>query len=135
VTEYDRSAEPKVSSWAYEGLYFAGVMLILIGAFQAIVGLGAILDDEFFVVTENYVFDLDVSAWGWIHLLVSLALIFTGVSLFRRAKWAGILALVLAVVSAVQNFLFIPYYPWWSLLVIALDVWIIWAITRRGALR
>jgi hypothetical protein len=109
-------------------------MLMIVGTFQAIAGLAAIFEDEFFVLTPNYVFDLDVTAWGWIHLLLGITLAVAGWALFSRQPWAGVFAITLASLSAIANFFFIPYYPWWSLLVIALDIWIIWALTRPGAL-
>jgi hypothetical protein len=108
---------------------------VLIGIFQIIAGLAAIFDDEFFVVTQNYVFDLDTTAWGWVHLFLGALLVLTGVALMRGAAWAGIVALTLAILSAVSNFFFIPYYPFWAILEIALAVWVIWALTRPGALR
>ena len=92
-------------------------------------------DDQFFVVTQNYAFDLDVSAWGWIHLLLGVALIATGIGLFNRSPWAGVTAIGLAMLSAVVNFFFIPYYPFWSIIVIALDVWVIWSLTRPSVIR
>jgi roadblock/LC7 domain-containing protein len=124
-----------VSGWAVGGITFAATIMILIGIFQAIAGIAAIADDEFFVVTQNYVFDLDVSAWGWIHLILGIVVAFAGWALLAGRTWAVIVALTLAVLSAIANFFFIPYYPFWSLLVIALDVWVIWAITRPGAIR
>jgi hypothetical protein len=130
--EYSRR-EP--SGWAASGIVFAACVLILIGSFQAITGLVAIFDDEFFVVTQNYTFDLDTSAWGWLHLLIGIALIVTALGLFSRSAWAGAAAIVLAGLSALANFFFIPYYPFWSLLMIALDIWVIWALTRPGAFK
>ena len=124
-----------VSGAAVVGITFAGCVLVLIGGFQVIVGLTAILDDEFYVVARNYVFGIDTSTWGWIHLIVGLLLIAGGVGLFARLAWAGVAAIVLAGLSAITNFFFIPYYPFWSLLVIALDVWVIWSLTRPFALR
>jgi hypothetical protein len=136
VSNYEpRRDEPEVSGWVSGGIIFAATMFVLIGAFHSIVGLAGIFEDEFFVVTENYVFDLDASAWGWIHLLIGVALLITGWALYSRATWAGITALVLAGLSAIVNFFFIPYYPFWAIVVIALDVWVIWAVTRPGALR
>jgi hypothetical protein len=133
---YESRRDPDdVSGWASGGIIFAGTMLIMIGVFQAIAGLVAIIDDEFFVVTRNYTFDLDTSAWGWVHLLIGIALLATGWALFSRQVWAGVAAVMLATLSAVANFFFIPYYPFWSILVIALDVWVIWAVTRPGALK
>ena len=125
-------AEP--SGWALGVIAFAATLLFLAGMFQAIAGLTAIFDDEFFVVTRNYTFDLDVTAWGWIHLLIGLLVIATSIGLFMRQTWAGITALVLAMLSALTNFFFIPYYPIWALVVIALNIWVIWALTRPGAI-
>jgi len=131
----DGAAEPPVSGWAAGGLAFAACILTLIGAFQVVAGLAAIFKDDFFVVSQNYAFDLDVSAWGWIHLLLGIVLLFTGWGLFTRATWAAVTAIFLAMLSAVVNFFFIPYYPFWSLLLIALDVWVIWSLTRPGVIR
>ena len=58
-----------------------------------------------------------------------------GLSLFAQKGWAGMVALALAILSAIANFLFIPYYPFWSIVMIALAVWVIWALTRPGVLR
>ena len=127
--------EPEVSGWAVGGITFAAVLLIMIGIFQAIAGLVAIFDDSFYVVTPNYTFDLDVTAWGWIHLIVGILLIVVGYFLFARAAWAAGVALGLAVLSAVVNFFFIPYYPFWAILEIALAVWVIWSLTRPFAVR
>jgi len=133
-TQYDPNAsEPQVSGWAVGGIVFAASMLTLIGVFQVIAGLVAVFNDEFYVVARNYTFDLDVSAWGWIHLLVGLGLVATGFGLFARKTWAGVAAIMLAMLSALVNFFFVPYYPFWSILLIALNVWVIWSLTRAGA--
>jgi hypothetical protein len=110
-------------------------VLILVGSFQALTGLAAIFNDDFFVVTRNYAFDLDVTAWGWIHLLIGIFLFVAGFALFAGKVWAAVTGVLLAMISAVSNFFFIPYYPWWSLLIIALDIWVIWALTRPGAVQ
>jgi hypothetical protein len=122
------------SGWAMGGLAFAATVMMIIGIFQIIAGVVAIVDDEFYVVTQNYTFDLDVTVWGWIHLLVGLAVLATGLGLFARQAWAGVTAIMLCMLSALVNFFFIPYYPIWSLLVIGLDIWVIWALTRPGAI-
>ena len=135
MTEYDTTREPTVSGWAVAGITFAGTMLILIGMFQAIDGIAAIANDEFFLVTQNYTFDLDTSAWGWIHLLLGIGLIIAGWSIFAGRTWAAVVALTLAMLSAVANFFFIPYYPFWAILIIALNCWVIWSLTRPGVVR
>ena len=131
MTQYD--TEPPVSGWAVGGITFAAILMVMVGTFQALEGLAAIIDDQFYVVTKNYAFDLDVTAWGWIHLLLGIVIVLVGLGLFARQTWAGITAIALALLSAIANFFFVAYYPWWSLLVIAIDVWIIWALTRPGA--
>jgi hypothetical protein len=115
------------------GITFAASMLFVIGSFQVLAGLAAIINDEFFVKTKHYAFNLDVTAWGWIHLILGILLVFAGWGIFTGKTWAGIAGITLAVLSAVANFFFIPYYPFWSILVIGLDVWVIWALTRPGA--
>jgi hypothetical protein len=131
MSQYDD--RPQVSGWAIGGITFAASILILIGVFEILNGLAAIIDDQFYVVTRNYAFDVDVTAWGWIHLLLGIVMVLVGFGLFAGRAWAAIVALMLVMLSAVLNFFMIPYYPWWSLLVIALDIWVIWAITRPGA--
>jgi hypothetical protein len=133
MTDYGvRAGSPRVSGWAIGGITFAASMLVLVGCFQALTGVVAIFDDDFFVVTRNYTFDLDTTAWGWIHLIIGVAVAFTGFALFAGRTWAAITALFLAMLSALSSFFSIPYYPWWSLLVIALDAWVIWSLTRPG---
>jgi hypothetical protein len=125
---------PPVSGWAIGGIVFAATVLTIVGVFQVIAGLVAIFDDNFYVVTANYTFDLDTTAWGWIHLILGILLVITGWGLFSRSAWAGVTAIMLASLSAIANFFFIPYYPFWSLLMIALAIWVIWALTRPGAI-
>jgi hypothetical protein len=135
VSDYQAPGDREVSGWALGGVTFAACVLTIVGVFQVIAGLAAIIDDEFFVVARNYTYDVDTSGWGWIHLLLGVLLVITGFGLFGRAAWAGITAIFLASLSAVANFFFIPYYPAWAILVIALDVWVLWSLTRPGAIR
>ena len=106
--------------------------MILTGAFHAIQGLVAVLNDDFFVVSKEYVLKVDVTAYGWIHLVLGLVVAAAGFALFRGAVWARTVAVVVASVSMVANFVSIPYYPLWSLLLIAFDVFVIWAAILHG---
>jgi hypothetical protein len=136
MSQYQAGSEARpISGWVIGGITFAGAVMILAGSFQALTGLAAIFNDDFFVVTRNYAFDLDVTAWGWIHLLIGIFLFVAGFALFAGKVWAAVTGVLLAMISAVSNFFFIPYYPWWALLVIALDIWVIWALTRPGAVQ
>jgi len=129
------STRDEPSGWAEGGLIFAASAMVLVGMFQAIAGIVGIADDEFYAKTRNYTFHLDVTAWGWIHLLIGILIFCTGLGLFTRAGWAGVGGIMVAMLSALANFFFIPYYPIWSLLVIAIDMWIIWSLTRSGVIR
>jgi hypothetical protein len=129
--EYTTTGRRAVASDSAMGGYvFAGTMMVMIGVFQMFAGLAALIEDDFFVVTQNYAFDVDVTAWGWIHLLGGVLVALAGWGLFAAKTWARVVGIVLAVLSAVANFFFIPYYPFWSLLIIALCVWVIWSLTR-----
>jgi hypothetical protein len=133
--QYDMPPQPEPSGWATGGLIFAGTLLVLGGIFQAIDGIVAIANDNFFVKTHNYTFNLDVTAWGWIHLIIGILMFIVGLGLFSQAAWAGVSAIVIAMLSAIANFFFIPHYPIWSLVIIGLDIWVIWALTRPGVIR
>jgi hypothetical protein len=125
-------ADRETSGWAVGFILFAAIMMIMVGIFEAIQGIVAIFENEFYVATRNYVFQFDATTWGWIHLLVGLLVAFAGYGLLSGKTWARVVAITLAVLSAVANFLFIPYYPFWSLLIITLDVFVIWAVAAHG---
>ena len=124
-------AEPP--SAAARGLIvFAGVLMIMAGAFQTFAGVVALFQDEFFVATRNYVLQFDATSWGWIHLLIGLLVLFAGFAVLSGQTWGRVVGITLAVLSALSNFAFIPYYPFWAIAIIALDVFIIWALTAHG---
>jgi hypothetical protein len=120
------------SSGAVGLTYFAAFMLIMIGFFHAIAGLSGILKDEFYVKTPNYIVNLDASGWGWIHLIVGIIILLAGFGLFTGAVWARTLAVIIALISAIANFVFIPVYPFWAITVIVIDILVIWALTAHG---
>ena len=123
-----QTSEP-VSGWVVGFSYFAGAVLILIGIYHAIAGLAAIFEDEFFVLGREYVFDVDVTAWGWIHLIGGIIVIIAGIAVYSGAPWARVVGIIVASVSAIGSFFYIPYYPVWAVLIIALDVLVILALT------
>ncbi len=125
----------RTSGWAIGGVVFAATMMIMVGIFQAFQGLAAIINDEFFVKVGEYAFNVDVTTWGWIHLILGIVVAAAGFYLFSGSALAGVVAVILASLSALSNFFFIPYYPFWSILMIALSIFVIWAVTRPGVLR
>ena len=120
------------SGWAVGFILFAAIMMIMVGVFEAIEGLVALFQNEFYVATRNYIFQLDATSWGWIHLVLGVLVAFAGWSLLSGRTWARAVAIILAVLSAIANFLFIPYYPFWSLVALTLDVFVIWAVAAHG---
>ena len=132
TAQYGRVDERPASGLAAGLTVFAGVMMIMAGGFQALEGLVAIFENEFYAATRNYILKFDVTTWGWIHLLLGLLVLFAGFAVLSGKTWGRVIGIVLASVSALANFAFIPYYPVWSLVIIALDVFVIWALAAHG---
>jgi len=141
MAQYERSypqqrsastAEGEISGWAVGFTFFASMMMLMIGAFHFIDGLAAILNDTFYVARPGYDLELDVTTWGWVHMIGGIIIAGAGIALFTGSLLARIVAIFLAVISAVWGFYSIPYYPVWSILIIALDIGVIWALTAHG---
>jgi hypothetical protein len=111
---------------------FAAFIMILIGSFHAIAGLAGILEDEFYAVTPNYVFEFDATTWGWVHLIGGIIILLAGFGLFSGAVWARTVGVIVATISAIISFFWIPLYPVWAITIIAVDVAVIWALTAHG---
>jgi hypothetical protein len=111
---------------------FASIMLIIIGVFQSIAGITALVSDELYVVTPEYLFQFDTTTWGWVHLLIGVIVLAAGIALYSGAVWARTVGVIVAVVSAIINFAWLPWYPVWAILVITADVFVIWALTVHG---
>ena len=112
---------------------FAGVMMVLLGLFHALQGLVALFQNDYFLVgTSRLLVHANYTAWGWTHLLIGVLIVVTGVSLVVGRLWARVVAVVLAVGSALVNAVFLAAYPFWSAIMIALDVLVIWAVTVHG---
>lgn len=107
---------------------FAAVLLVFGGAMTILAGISAIANDRIFFTTRHYLFTFDVIGWGWAHLILGIVILLAGLSLFNGATWARIVAVILAGLGAVANFLWIPHYPLWALTLLAIDIVIIWAL-------
>jgi hypothetical protein len=120
------------SGWAIGWTMFAGVLMITIGIWHAMAGLAGVVEDQFYTVTPNYIFKFDATTWGWIHLIFGIIVALAGFAVFSGAVWARTIGVFLAVLSLIANFAFIPIYPIWSIVIIAVDVAVIWALTAHG---
>ncbi|MFE4871827.1 hypothetical protein [Streptomyces sp. NPDC056682] len=116
--------------------FFAAVMLAIAGVLDLFRGIMAIAQDDVFVRTPNYVFKFDLTSWGWIQLALGAIAILVSIGLFAAATWARVVGVGIAALLIIANFLSIPYYPLWSLTLIALYGFTIWAlcVVKPGSL-
>jgi hypothetical protein len=117
--------------WAAGASTFAGALMLVAGTFQFFQGLTALINgNDFLIRTQNYIFTFNASTWGWIHLLLGLGVAVAGVFIFRGNVAARAVGIGLAVISAIANFMWLPYYPLWGLTIIALDIFVIWGLSK-----
>jgi hypothetical protein len=122
--------EQATNRWAFRLAFLAAILMFIGGAAQFFAGLAAVLGNvPYAFTTGDQLFDFGLSTWGWIHLLVGLVVAAAGAALLTGQLWARVVAIVLVLLSAVANFLYIPQYPVWALTIIALDVLVIRALT------
>ena len=127
-----RRSEPQSDAW-FGWIAFAGIVMILVGTFEAFEGLAALFKDEFFVVTNNgLLVSANYTAWGWLHLILGAVVVAAGCGVFTGKTWARAVGIILAMVSAVVNLAFLAAYPVWSVIVITLDVIVIYALAVHG---
>ena len=115
-----------VAGW---GTTFAGTMMMIVGLVEFFQGLVAVINgNQFFVTTPNYVFQLNVTTWGWIHLVLGSVIAVAGLFIFTGNIVARSVGMLLAGLQALANFVWLPYSPLWSIIIIAIDVFIIWSL-------
>jgi len=110
---------------------FAGIMLVTLAVFQIMQGIAAVANDKVYVRGLNYTYEFDVTTWGWIHIVVGAIGIATGIGILAAQTWGRIAGICVAVVAAVTNFAFLPYYPLWSIVIIAFSGFVIWALCTQ----
>lgn len=112
---------------------FAGIVLILNGAFSALQGAVALIGSNvYYVAVPGSLLLFDVTGWGWWNIVIGLLLVIVGISLLTGAGWARVVAIILASLSALGQLLLLPAQPWWAVIVIAIDVLVIYALTAHG---
>jgi hypothetical protein len=117
-----------VNPWAASGIIFAGVLLLVDGVLGVVKGISGIAADDVYAHVRNYTFKFDVTSWGWIHLVLGIVLAVVGWGILKGAEWARAAGVVLAAISVVINFIWLPYQPIWAIISIAIDVFVIWAL-------
>lgn len=122
----------KVTAWV-GWVWFAAFAILVAGFINIVSGLVAVFSPKTVVSwTNDGIAVVDVSTWGWVHLITGALLVLVGFALFGGSGWARLVAIVLVVVNLVAQFVSLPITPWWSLVAIALDVVILWALTVHG---
>jgi hypothetical protein len=125
-------SEPKTTGWVGWGI-FAAVILLVSGLFTGIQGIAALIGpNTYFVLSDGQLLLFDVNGWGWWNLLIGILLLLTSFALFAGQTWARVVAIILAVISAVGQLFLLPVQPWWATIIIAVDVLVIYALTAHG---
>ena len=113
-------------------VFFASLMMMLLGGFQAIVGLVAILKPEYYLVSEKALVVTSYTAWGWVHVALGVIIFLAGLAVMTGAVWARAIGVVLAGLSFFANLAFVNAYPVWSVSMMIIDILVIYALTVHG---
>ncbi len=125
-----KAAEP--TGWL-GWIFFAAVMMVMIGIFHVIQGFVALFKDSYYVVAKSgLVVQLDYTQWGWVHIFWGALILIAGLALMSGQMWARVVGIVLAVVSFFANAAFLAAYPIWSIIIMTMDVLVIYALTVHG---
>jgi hypothetical protein len=106
--------------------------MLMMGIWWIIAGFVALVDDTFYVVTNEYIFKFDVTTWGWIHLILGVVVLLSAFGLFTGSVWARTVGVILAFIAALVAFAWLPWYPIWAILFIIASVGVMWALTVHG---
>ncbi|MEU3486059.1 DUF7144 family membrane protein [Streptomyces massasporeus] len=120
--------------WAAGGLVLGGVLMVVYGLFAVLQGIAAIAGDEVYTSFGQYSFEFDLTAWGWIHLIVGVLVVVAGLGLFTGADWARVASAVVVGLALIANFLWLPYQPFWSIIMIVTGLFVLWSVFNyRGS--
>ncbi|WP_329133115.1 hypothetical protein OG552_15015 [Streptomyces sp. NBC_01476] len=121
------------TAWAAGGTAFAGTLLLIAGILAILEGIAGISRDVVYVVTHgSYTYKFNARAWGWIHLVIGVIAFLVGYGVLRGAEWARWTGILIAGLSMIANFIFLPYQPVWAVILIAIDIFVIWSLATYG---
>jgi hypothetical protein len=119
------------TGWVGWGI-FASVMMIIGGTLSIFNGFIAAVNDDWVVWTNRSAVYLDLTTWGWIHIVIGALVVIAGFGVLTGNLLARLVGVLIAAVSMVSNFLFMPAYPLWAITLIVIDALVIWALTAHG---
>ncbi len=130
------SEQDKRSGVAIGAIAFASIMLMIAGFLQALEGIAGVVnsDSKVFILTHDnsYWLHMSTTSWGWLHLIIGILVVIAGFGVMYGAIWARSVGVLFAGISILVNFAFIPIYPVWAIVLIAIDLIIIWALVAHG---
>ncbi|MFI8963376.1 hypothetical protein ACIGO8_14830 [Streptomyces sp. NPDC053493] len=115
-------------AWASGGTLFAGVLMLVTGVMDILQGIAGIAEDDVFARVGDYVFEFNLTAWGWIHLCLGIVVAVAGYGILTGTEWGRVAGIALASLNVLAQFLFLPYQPWWALFSMAVSVFVVWAL-------
>lgn len=116
------------ANWATGGVVFAGVLLLMNGILAIFQGISALAEDDVWASIGDYVYKINLTGWGVILVVLGAVAAIAGAGILKGASWARITGIFLASLSMIAQFLFLPYAPFWSVTMIAIDFFVIWAL-------
>lgn len=125
------STETQPTGWT-GWVAFAGILMIISGVLGAIQGLFAVFNDDLVIFGREGALLLDITGWGWVHMLLGLLLLLSGILVLRGNMFGRIVAVILAMLSIIVNFIWLPVYPVWAIVVITMDIFILYAVMVHG---
>ncbi len=125
------SKEAQPTGWT-GWVVFAAVLMVVAGGIWAIQGLIAVFNDNLVIFGTEGAILLDVTGWGWIHIILGALLVLAGILVLRGNMFGRIIAVILAMLSIIVNFVWMPVYPVWAIVIITLDVFILYAVIIHG---
>lgn len=131
MAQHHMAHNTRVTGWI-GWIWFAGVVMIVDGFFNAISGLYAIFNNDLYVQIRDKLLVLNLTGWGWVHLILGILLVVVGITLLMGQSWARVAAIVLVAINAITQMAWLAANPWWSIVVIAVDVVILYALIVHG---
>jgi len=130
--DFQDEAERTTGGTVAEGVSaLAGVLLVVSGIADMMQGLAAIDGGDLYLHRTGNLFDFNLTAWGWVHLVIGALCVVVAIGILRKAAWGQLSGIIIASLSALTNFAFLPTFPFWSIVVIAFDLIVIWALCTQ----
>lgn len=127
-----RRTDREVSGWV-GWVYFAGMMMLILGGLQIIAGLVALVHKTFYVTASNgWIVFNNYTTWGWINIIIGVLVVLAGLAVMSGKLWGRVIASLIVVLNALSNLAFLPAYPIWSIIALIIDGFVLYAITVHG---